>query len=474
MGLSLTNLISHWKLDESSGSRADSHGTNTLTDDSSVGSTTGIVGSAANFVAASSDSLSRADNTDLRLSGTDASITLWVKLTSKTAESMLVSKWNSGFDLEYGITYQQSTDRFRFAVGNGSANFIVLANTFGSPSTGVWYFLQARIDNTAKTIEICVNNTGWDSTSFTGTVKNGTNTFYVGRRVPGASPNYADAAIDEVSIWKRKLTDDEFSFLYNGGSGRSYPWQPEYKYPSLRNAVAGYMAGRDTGSAASDQFTADGTQDGTLTNGVTRAGSPLAYSFDGVDDYISIADATIFTPTDGFTLSCWINITSIVSGYRPIIGKYNGSTAYEWAMFLVDGKPQISMWSTTGINRVSRRYNTALSTGVWYHLCCTAANNGTSGRYVNSGLKVYLNGTQVDDTNDDLSSPANVSNTTSGIGIGANAVGGNVFNGLIDDVLIYPRVLTPTEIGYLASARGAAYQQTGTRRRRSSIGAGIL
>jgi hypothetical protein len=219
------SLVSYWTLNETSGTRADSHGSNSLTDDSSVGSTTGKLGNAALFVTASTDSLSHADNTDLRLSGIDATICCWVKLSSKSgSQHVFVSKWNFGFAVEYGMDYSVSADRFRFIIGNGSANFVAVANTFGSPTIGVWYFIQATIDNTAKEIAVCVNDTGFDTAAFTGTVKNGSETFYVGRRNTTSGQGWADAAIDEIGIWKRKLTSTEFSQLYNSGSGFAYPF----------------------------------------------------------------------------------------------------------------------------------------------------------------------------------------------------------------------------------------------------------
>jgi hypothetical protein len=217
-------LVSYWPLNEAAGTRFDSHGSNDLADDSSVGSTTGKIDDAALFVTASTDSLSHADNTDLRLSGTDATICCWVKLSSKSAgQHAIVSKWNFGFAVEYGIDYSASADRFRFVVGNGSANFLAVADLFGSPTIGEWCFVQATIDNTSKQIAICVNNAGFDAVAFTGTIKNGSETFYVGRRNTTSGQGWADAAVDELGIWKRKLTDDEFSSLYNSGDGLAYP-----------------------------------------------------------------------------------------------------------------------------------------------------------------------------------------------------------------------------------------------------------
>jgi hypothetical protein len=48
--IDLTNLISWWSLDEASGSRADKHGANTLTDNNTVLSAAGKKSNAGNFV----------------------------------------------------------------------------------------------------------------------------------------------------------------------------------------------------------------------------------------------------------------------------------------------------------------------------------------------------------------------------------------------------------------------------------------
>jgi hypothetical protein len=56
-----TNLIAWWSMDETSGTRFDSHGTNALSDNGNVGTTTGVVGNAASFDGLD-DYLSIADN----------------------------------------------------------------------------------------------------------------------------------------------------------------------------------------------------------------------------------------------------------------------------------------------------------------------------------------------------------------------------------------------------------------------------
>lgn len=57
------NLVSYWQM----GSANDSHGTNHLTNNNSVSFTTGKVGNAASFAAASSQYLSHADDATVLL-----------------------------------------------------------------------------------------------------------------------------------------------------------------------------------------------------------------------------------------------------------------------------------------------------------------------------------------------------------------------------------------------------------------------
>src|SRR5690606_5066683 len=79
-----TGLVSWWTLGETSGTRYDSHGTNHLTDNNTVGSALGKLGGiSAQFVAANIESLSINDNASLSLNNTNFTIATWVKLSSK-------------------------------------------------------------------------------------------------------------------------------------------------------------------------------------------------------------------------------------------------------------------------------------------------------------------------------------------------------------------------------------------------------
>lgn len=225
----LDNLIAHWPLSESSGTRTDLH-TNTyaLTDNNTVGSTSGINHNAALFVRANSEYLSIADNANLSAGDVEITFAVWVKLTSKPAggQQVVFGKWESAGinDLEYLCDYFQTPDRFRFVVRNtaNTATTVVTANNLGSPSTGAWYFIVCWHDPTANTINIQINNGTADSAATSGGVRDSTNQLRLGAK--GTNSDYLDAAMMNFAIWKRLLDAAEKTRLYGAGVPLEYPF----------------------------------------------------------------------------------------------------------------------------------------------------------------------------------------------------------------------------------------------------------
>jgi len=212
--VSLTDgLLSYWKLDEGSGaSRLDSSGNgNTLTDHNTVGSVAGKIANAGSFAAASTQYLDCSVN-NMQSSNADFTYTAWAKLASKPTEATIVTNGFPGFCLRYA---GGATDRFRYQFGLTSAT----ADNFGSPSTGIWYFIVGWFDFTAQKLNIQINNGAIDQNDPVG-IDAGGATVEMGRR----TVNYWDGDIDEVGIWNRVLTADERTSLYNNGSGLTYPF----------------------------------------------------------------------------------------------------------------------------------------------------------------------------------------------------------------------------------------------------------
>ena len=223
----LTGLISAWELNEASGNALDSHGSNTLTDNNTVGSGTGLVyGTARDFEATDGEYLSRASNASLQTGDIDFSLGACVKFGSKGATRVVLGKWPATGSFEYLLYYDSGADRFSFAVSStGSGNpgefAAVAANNLGAPSVGVWYHLVAWHDATANQIGIAVNAGTPNTTAHSGGVRAGTAPLNVGRNDDGDT-NFWDGLIGPVRIWKRVLTSQERTDLYNGGAGLAY------------------------------------------------------------------------------------------------------------------------------------------------------------------------------------------------------------------------------------------------------------
>ena len=222
------NLMGYWAMNEASGNALDSHSTNHLTEtDGTIASTTGKVGNARDFEAGDTEYFAIADNAALSAGNIDFTLAAWIQFETivDTANQGIIGKVDATSSLEYEIyffgTSGASTDRFFFRVcsGAGFANYTeVMANTAAlAPAT--WYFVVAWHDATANTINIQVNNGTVFSAAYTFGSYDSALPFRIGWN--GVDP-YFDGLIDESAFWKRTLTTDERTFLYNGGNGRAY------------------------------------------------------------------------------------------------------------------------------------------------------------------------------------------------------------------------------------------------------------
>ena len=218
--LDLTSLISYWKLEEASGSRADSYGTNTLTDNNTVTQAVGKLGNCAQFTALNMEKLSIASNSGLIPGASSFTITVWAYLDSKPTISRILSKDNGlAATSEYALWYYGIDDRFRINVAfNGASSIGLNANNFGIPSPSTWYFIIAWVDADADTLNISVNNGTANSTALSSALNSTSTEFDIGSDATG---NYFDGRIDSAGFWKRVLTAAERTALYNSGSGRA-------------------------------------------------------------------------------------------------------------------------------------------------------------------------------------------------------------------------------------------------------------
>jgi hypothetical protein len=215
-------LVSCWDLDEASGSRVDAWSTNDLTDNNTVGSTTGIINDAADFVTANNEWLSVADNPEISLSNdTDFTISAWVYRTISGAATVIVDKGISNGQQrwhEFNL-YANGGNLFAFEVGDGAADYGSLASG-ETAANNTWYFVIAWHNTVSDTINLQVNNGTIYTADWAGGTHDSSGSLAVGRR-GDFSAQYWDGRIDQVVYWKGQLINDaDRTWLYNSGAGR--------------------------------------------------------------------------------------------------------------------------------------------------------------------------------------------------------------------------------------------------------------
>lgn len=218
-------LISFWKLDEASGQRIDSKGTNNLTDVNTVGQAVGKIGTAADFISTNSEYLYKLSNTAMQTGDIDFTFSAWVYLSSKTSTQTILCKQSSvAGTREYVLQYEQSTDRFNFLVFKHT-DILHGVISDSSPAINTWYNVVAWHDSTLDTIYIQVNNGLISSLPLAGSIQpDSTENFIIGHSGINAAPYYFNGRIDAVGYWKRLLTASERAVLYNNGNGIEYPF----------------------------------------------------------------------------------------------------------------------------------------------------------------------------------------------------------------------------------------------------------
>lgn len=210
----------------------------------------------------------------------------------------------------------------------------------------------------------------------------------------------------------------------------------------------------DFSSKDSPQDLAGYNNFGTKMNGpISVAGKVLgALQFDGVEDYIEVKDhSELNFGTGDFSFDAWIK-TDAKTGVEVIVDKRKGyNTGYSF--FLNDGYLSLQLADGSGFSGYTNYASPVfVADANWHHIAITVS------RKSRLGILFYLDGVSTQ-FGDPTSHPATLTNTDN-LRIGRNSSAGSndpigTFKGILDEIELFNRVLTPQEVKAIYNAGSA-------------------
>lgn len=475
-----TGLVGHWQLNETSGTTAA---------DSSGG---GYDGSMLNGLNGANDSINGKIGTALDFDGNDyidmgnigivtnqpaSSICLWYNyrgVDPLTEREMLIAEWQSGFH-GWFLMLDQGAQAIAFTPSTLFGNTINTGNN--SIVANEWTHVCATFQASTFT-RLYVNGTmiTEDTAGIPSVMHNGSLNLRIASQQFG---NQFNGFIDDVRIYNRALKDEDVFALAKTFYGpmtcnaayeavmifnheqrvmqycNGTDWISMGKQLDIgpTEGLSGHWPLDDTDTTASALAGPDGSLDGGLDGAsdsvLARYGNGL--QFDGVDDSVNLGTTGIVNNifATGGTFAAWYWIDPSASGFR-FFDKNQGAAPNDgYLASEVSGKYNFTRhfsgnqgrWETT----------TDVPKGSWVHVAMTYDASATTNDPI-----VYFDGVAQPIT--EQSAPAGTVDDDTGniLHIGNRNDLGRALNGILDDVRIYDRVLTATEIGQLRNAHTPA------------------
>jgi hypothetical protein len=496
-----SGLVGWWHFNSEDGGQTtedSSSSSNTGTISSAAWSSSGKLGSTAYNALSfdgSDDYVSVADSASVSMTE-DITISAWVKLSSLTGCQAILSKDDVTLSQRgYALLWNHASyaNKLIFSVSSTGASFTggILNSSF-SPTAGEWFQVAAILD-AESSMKIYVN--GDDTTgsyevgSLPSAIFDNNRALLIGCNENNATgQNYLNGLIDEVRLYNRAISAAEVSTLYKSGTGTEN--LSKYKaYGTLISRVIDtggnnefgtltwsatttscgddalkiQLAGSDDNSTWTTYTGSAGTETGLLSlwhmdaqdalssisdssgndntgtiSGATWSSSGQigsttysALQFDGTNDYVDGGTAAGLGVSSNLTVTAWVNPDSISNERGIVSRRVSGSTPINYHLGL---ESDTFKFYAAGGQTASNAVGYA---GSWVHVV-GVFNDSTNERIL------YLNGLEKVKSTGVTGTPDTTGTQTLTIG---NEAGLSLyFDGLIDEVVVYNRALSASEI----------------------------
>lgn len=366
-----------------------------------------------------------------------------------------IALWFRSNDFSDTRRFFGTADDFETIFPTGSSPATLTGDLCGSDTidsaasfhTGIWYHLVITWDDTGDTLTSYVNGTQDNQTNGSIDCTGLAGNFNIGWRPGAPTDERFSGAIDEVRVYSRALGAIEVAKLYGSGAVKFTTSSVNLQRGSaLANGLVGHWTfdGPDTQATITDR--SGQNNHGYFYNGSTSSAKVIgklgqALRFAGDDDTIIIPNSgSVAESLPAMTVSAWFKTT--VTGDMWLLSKQANSVAPGWSMFMQSGAAgRINFYADDGTNYHGKTTTARYDDGNWHHVAVALSGSGTT-------ITMYIDGSPASVTTDSSGTMTGYSSGGSLILIG-NALNNIPWNGLIDDVRVYNRALSPTEVAQL-------------------------
>jgi hypothetical protein len=194
--------------------------------------------------------------------------------------------------------------------------------------------------------------------------------------------------------------------------------------------VAAYAFNEGTGTTVAD-LSGNGHTATIINAEWTSAGRfGNALSYNGANARVTVGDSALLRLTNAMTIEAWVNPTQVTSAWRPVLKKGSGDY-FLFGTSDAGGKPVGG--SRVGGSILQAKGAQNLAANVWTHVALT---------FDGGSMRFYVNGQLVSMTTREGS----MQTSANGILIGGDAVSGEFFQGMIDEIRIFNEVRSDDQI----------------------------
>lgn len=389
-------------------------------------------------------------------------ISVWIKADTLVNFANIVTKFNTtnGWTFQTGGSGAGGSNDMVFYPDTGGSGDGVFTNA-DSHVAGVWEHWVMRFDGTVvddlDSIDFFKDGTEITTESQTAAIGNTTdsNTALVsigGDNTIGGPDNEFDGAIDEVRVYNRALSDSEIRALYGTGGGAvrvSNSSKVLQQGTTLGSGLVGHWT-FDGGDTRWTSPTAGVAYDrsatgaiGTLTGmnrstdaGIGKLGQAL--QFDEIDNYVLVPDNAShrFGAAQDFSVAAWVRARPIGGSYAGVVGRKLSRATNRLGYLISHENGLARFYISDGVDEVFMDSTTVIDDYEWHHVLTTVSRLGNATLYVDG---------VAEGAPQSVSAVGDIDGGGVDLTIGDIGFTGQPFNGLIDDVRVYNRVLTSSE-----------------------------